>query len=375
MRRIAVEMRPDWERKVRVCGLAWRAGEQPGWAECACYEFDAREIEILENATVEIERMALAAVRHVVENRLYAQLAVPETAIPLVESSWEAGAQSLCTRFDLAWDSVHPPKLLECGAEFPSSLVEAAVVQREWLGEVYPGRGQSNSLHPKLVAAWRGFASRLPRGRVDFCLLDEPEGRTIGTFLAETARQAGLTASIFPIQEIGWNGLTFEGPDGRPLDAVCKLYPWDSMAREEFGRHIRGAPTVWIEPPWKMLLANRGILPVLWKLFPRHPNLLEASFDTPGLLMSWVKKPLVGREGDGITLHQPGKDIETAGAGRQAVIYQDLAPVRAFDGAYPVIGSWVVGGPEGAAPAGVGVRESDLPVSTRASCFVPHVLA
>jgi hypothetical protein len=30
-------------------------------------------------------------------------------------------------------------------------------------------------------------------------------------------------------------------------------------------------------------------------------------------LTSWVKKPLLGREGANITLHQPGNDAETGG--------------------------------------------------------------
>ncbi len=60
-----------------------------------------------------------------------------------------------------------------------------------------------------------------------------------------------------------------------------------------------------------MLLSNKGILPVLWELYPGHPNLLEARFDSPGGMTSWVRKPLLGREGANITLHSPGADIET----------------------------------------------------------------
>ena len=62
------------------------------------------------------------------------------------------------------------------------------------------------------------------------------------------------------------------GPDNQPLGAVFKLYPWEWMVREEFGKHLGAASTLWIEPPWKMPLSNKGILPVLWKLYPRHPT-------------------------------------------------------------------------------------------------------
>jgi glutathionylspermidine synthase len=73
--------------------------------------------------------------------------------------------------------------------------------------------------------------------------------------------------------------------------AVFKLYPWERMVREEFRQFLAAAPTLWIEPPWKTLLSNKGFLPVLWELYPGHPNLLEVRFDEPGSLTSWVRKP------------------------------------------------------------------------------------
>ena len=179
------------------------------------------------------------------------------------------------------------------------------MVQWYWLQDLYPKRDQFNSLHERLIALWKDLAAYLPGRRIDFCSMDDVEDGMTVTYLQDTAQQAGLEALSFPIDEIGWNGKTFVGPDDRALGAVFKLYPWEWMVREEFGKHLGAAETLWIEPPWKMLLSNKGILPVLWELYPRHPYLLEASFDGPGLMMSWVKKPLLGREGANITLHQP----------------------------------------------------------------------
>jgi glutathionylspermidine synthase len=194
------------------------------------------------------------------------------------------------------------------------------------------------------------------------------------TYLQDTAQQAGLEASIFPIDEIGWNGRRFVAPDDEALGAVFKLYPWEWMVREEFGKHIASADTLWIEPAWKMLLSNKGILPVLWDLYPRHPYLLEAKFDGPGLMMSWVKKPLLGREGANILMHQPGQDLETGGDyGQEGFVFQQMAGLKCFDGAYPVIGSWLIGHEEGNAAGGMGIRESDSPITTNTSRFVPHL--
>jgi glutathionylspermidine synthase len=148
------------------------------------------------------------------------------------------------------------------------------------------------------------------------------------------------------------------------------------MVREEFGKHLASTDTIWIEPPWKMLLSNKGILPILWELYPRHPYLLEASFEGPGLMMSWVKKPILGREGANITLHQPGNDIETGGDyGEEGFVYQQLAPLKQFDGMYPVIGSWLIGHEEGNVSGGMGIRESDTPITGNTSRFVPHLFS
>jgi len=183
-----------------------------------------------------------------------------------------------------------------------------------------------------------------------------------------------LDAAIFPIDEIGWDGSGFVGPDDEALGAVFKLYPWEWMVREEFGKHLGSSDTLWIEPAWKMLLSNKGILPILWKLFPRHPYLLEASFDGPGLMMSWAKKPMLGREGANILLHQPGKDIETPGDyGEEGFIFQQMAPLKSYDGKYPVIGSWLIGHEEGNVSGGMGIRESDTPIIGNTSMFVPHL--
>jgi len=64
-----------------------------------------------------------------------------------------------------------------------------------------------------------------------------------------------------------------------------------------------------VEPVWKLIIGNKALLPLLWEMFPNHPNLLPAYFDSPRLLFGdnygaiskdWVSKPLFGREGTGI---------------------------------------------------------------------------
>ncbi|MBZ5577531.1 MAG: glutathionylspermidine synthase family protein [Acidobacteriia bacterium] len=374
MRRILATPRPDWQRRVREAGLIWHSESQPYWNESAFYEFTAKEVDLLEAATNELEKMTLAAAQHVIDEKLYAKMGISPSAVPLIESSWEAEPPSLYGRFDLAYDGVNPPKLLEYNADTPTALVEAAVVQWYWLQEVSPKRDQFNSIHERLIALWKELLPYLPGRHIDFCSMDDLEDGMTVTYLQDTAQQAGLTTSVFPIGEIGWDGSSFVGPDNRTLGAVFKLYPWEWMVAEKFGAHVSQAPCLWVEPAWKMLLSNKGILPVLWKLYPGHPNLLEASFDGPGLMMSWVRKPLLGREGANITLHEVGRDLETGGGyGAEGFVYQQMAALKTFDEQYPVLGSWVIGHEEGNAAGGMGIRESASPILTNVSPFVPHL--
>jgi glutathionylspermidine synthase len=374
MQRIPSRPRPDWQQRVEEAGLAWHTCERPYWDESAFYRFTAREIDELEAATNQLESMTLRAAEHIIANKLYDRLRIPPLAVPLIEASWEAEPPSLYGRFDLAYDGTRPPKLLEYNADTPTSLLEAAVVQWYWLQDIAPRSDQFNSLHERLIAQWKDLAPSLPGGHVDFCSVDDIEDGITVTYLQDTAQQAGLTAARFPVDEIGWDARTFVAPGGRPLGAVFKLYPWEWMVREEFGRHLAAAPSAWIEPPWKMLLSNKGLLPMLWELCPGHPNLLEAHFDEPAAMQTWVRKPLLGREGANITMHSPDRDLSTDGAyGEEGFVYQELAPVASFDCKYPVVGSWVIGHEPGHAAAGIGIRESNTPITDNFSQFVPHL--
>src|SRR3954451_7423068 len=112
MRRIECTPRPEWQKKVESVGLTWHSLEEPYWNESAFYEFSAKEIDVLEAATNELETMSLAAAQHVIDNRLYSRMGIPEIAAPLIEASWEAEPPSLYGRFDLSYDGTNPPKLL-----------------------------------------------------------------------------------------------------------------------------------------------------------------------------------------------------------------------------------------------------------------------
>jgi len=115
---------------------------------------------------------------------------------------------------------------------------------------------------------------------------------------------------------------------------------------------------------------SKGILPILWELYPRHPNLLEASFDPGHFRDNYVAKPLLSREGGNVSIHRDGTSQEYEGSyGGKGTVFQELARIPCFSGNYPVIGSWMIYGE----PAGIGIREDANEVTTNTSRFVPHL--
>jgi glutathionylspermidine synthase len=119
-----------------------------------------------------------------------------------------------------------------------------------------------------------------------------------------------------------------------------------------------------------MLLSNKALLAILWELYPGHPNLLPAYLDGPRELAAaggYVAKPLLGREGAGVTVHEPGSP---AAVREEPCCYQELAPLPDFDGNRVVLGAWVV---EDEA-AGLGIRESTGLITDEYARFLPHVI-
>ena len=382
MQRVTLRQREGWQQTVEAQGLLFHTHEdgRPYWKEGVAYQFAPAQIETLESATAALQALCLQAVEHVLAQRRFREFGIPDFMIPVIEASWEQDEVSLVGRFDLAYEGQGPPKLLEYNADTPTSLLEAAVVQWFWLQDLLPHRDQFNSLHERLVAAWQRAKGFLPIAPVAFLHQDAEEDIQTVAYLRDTADKAGVTSLQMFIEDLGWDEARslFVDLDGHPISAAFKLYPWEFMVKDAFGQHLAQLPRpcTFLEPPWKMLLSNKAILALLWELNPGHENLLPAYLDGPRELAGsgYAQKPLLGREGANVSLHRPGQPTLSAplqpAYGAEGYVFQGLATIPCLDGHYPVLGSWVVDGE----PAGMGIRESEEPITGNSSAFVPHFI-
>lgn len=379
MKRHTIQPRPDWQKKVENIGFGFHSLDARYWDESVFYELSMKEVDTIEAATNELWQLCLMAVQHVIDEKLYHRFHIPEWFVPHLEASWENDAPAIYGRFDFSFKN-GIPKLLEFNADTPTSLFESSVVQWYWLQDCYPTKDQFNSIHEKLIACWKYLQEYLYDHTLHFtCTRDNLEDLTTTEYMRDCALQAGLDTRFIYLDEIGWDNSNLEFLDNEfnSIRNIFKLYPYEWLLDEEFGKNIlldRNS-AYWIEPGWKMILSNKAILPVLWELNPGHPNLLEAWFESDNfkLGLNYAKKPLLSREGQNISLVDFGSTIaETTGDyGEEGFIYQELCLLPEFDANYPVVGSWIIGQES----AGIGIRESDTLITNNLSRFVPHLIS
>lgn len=386
MKRLSITPRNNWQKIVEDQGFLFHTlDDVPYWDETACYKFNREQIDTIEAATAELHEMFIGAAQHIVDTNKFNLLGIPEAIIPLIKKAWnnsDSGFWSLYGRFDLAYDGVNPPKLLEFNADTPTSLFEASIVQWFWLQDYKAGRplDQFNSIDEKLVDAWKFIHERYQSSVYHFACLKNPGGRipaiqlrediTTTGYVLDAASRAGLAHHFMDIGELHWTDNGFVDNSDKVIETLFKLYPWEHMVSES-AQHIVDSSINWIEPIWKMLWSNKAILPILWQLYPNNKYLLKASFNQNDIGTTYVKKPFLSREGPNVTIVENGTFTENGneqGYGAEGFIYQELANIPCFENNYPILGSWVIGGEA----AGLGIRESGTRITGNTSRFIPH---
>lgn len=383
MRRERAHERPNWRTLADEYGFEFHTinGEKY-WDESAYYRFSLRQIEEdIETPSAELHQMCLEIASDVVESEeLMTRFRIPREYWDLVRESKRREDPALYSRLDLAYDGRGEAKLYENNADTPTSVFETGFWQWLWLedliksGQLKPDVDQFNSLQEKLVARFRELGSDT---RLHFsCCRDSAEDRGTVQYLEDCAQEAGLETAFVYIEDIGKTADgAFADLEDEEIAWNFKLYPWEFMFQEEFGKLLPMSWTTWLEPPWKALLSNKALLPMLWKKFPRHPNLLPAYFEdevrtAPETRL--VKKPIFSREGANITFLDNKNVLKSSPGpyGDEGFIYQAFHQLPRFGDAHTLVGSWLIDDE----PAGLSIREDASPITQNTSRFLPHII-
>jgi glutathionylspermidine synthase len=384
MHRISIEERPNWKELAKEVGFKFHTfdGERY-WDESACYRFTLKQIEDdIEDPSAELEHMCFEVVERAIHDEsLLKRLAIPEKFWDYVRQSWLNRERNLYGRMDFSYDGSGPAKLLEYNADTPTSLYESAAFQWVWLeqaieqGLIPPDCDQFNSIHETMIDAFSNMDIKGPLHMAACQGSIEDEGTVL--YLEECATQANLKTHFIHMEEIGIDDQgRLTDLEDNVIQTLFKLYPWEFMMRDEFGHSLSKCGATFIEPAWKTILSNKGILPLLWDMFEGHPNLLPSYFaddkNASNLTGAYVKKPIYSREGANISIIQPGQaDLVVPGPyGEEGYIVQAFHPLPVFEGNHTVIGSWLVA----SQPCGLGIREDNSAITKDTSRFVPHVI-
>ncbi|KAK8049450.1 glutathionylspermidine synthase [Apiospora phragmitis] len=405
MRRIKIEKRPNATRLVQSQGLVYSYEPSPPSSVMAPASKSTTPSRprrsLLEAAGQDVFAMCC------------------EAADYLIAASWAR---------EPAWGSVYGRfDFYEFNADTPTSLVEAATIQWQWLEQTGHGRDQFNALTERLVPAWRRNLALIEQGALGGCRpavvhFAASRGEPSGRGRHEHHAVDGDPIFMDQIGQSKHDG-RFYDHKSRHLDVVFKLYPWEWMVEQPFGEACfrdmeRGEDvllssgggqytggTVWIEAPYKMVWSNKGLFAVLWQLFrddPRSKWLLTTYFEAeaPASLTRYARKPLLAREGADVTLHFDGQvldDTQTGQYGKEGYVLQELAVLPAFRDDrqaglqkekekekgkdeqdvdvpttyYPVLGLWFVDGE----PAGMGIREDTRKITANGSWFIRHSIS
>ncbi len=378
MKKHKITPRRNWTERVESQGFKFHTiDDNTYWDETVCYSFTSEEIDNIEIATNTLNSMCLKAAEHIIQNNRFKELHIPSSFIPLIKQSWELEFYSFYGRFDLAYDGKNI-KMLEYNADTPTSLLEASVIQWDWLNDYNQSQetkhDQFNSIHEGLMCYFSSIKKEIDCMHLT-CSPNSLEDFITTKYIEDVCSQSNIKTAFLYINEIGWDSKKncFVDTSNQQIHYIFKLYPWEWLCHEEFWHYLSNMSdrSYWIEPAWKMLLSNKGILPILWELYPDHELLLPSYFDKSKLnSTNYVKKPLLSREGSNIQIVQDNQIIaENEGDyGEEGYIYQEYFEIPRFNDSVPIIGSWVID----QIARGIGIREDISLITGNTSRFVPH---
>jgi glutathionylspermidine synthase len=289
------------------------------------------EAEAYYEATNTLYDMYVEAAEYVIENNLFHEIGIPFNLVDVIKESWENDVHwHLYGRFDLAGGlDGKPIKLLEFNADTPTALFETAIIQWAMLKKNgLEEESQFNALYESLVNNFKRlvtleedvstFEERYDGWNFLFTSVkgNSEEENTV-RLLQHIATEAGYETEFAYIDDIEFSvedGIFYENKN---YELWFKLIPWEDIALEEsdlamlLSNIIKNQKAIIFNPAYTLLFQSKGLLKILWDLYPNHPLLLESSFE-PLQGKKQVKKPVFGREGGSVSiLDEEANDVES----------------------------------------------------------------
>ena len=269
---------------------------------------------------------------YVIKNNLFEELDIPPSMVNLIKHSWKfQRGEHLYGRFDFSGgvDGLEI-KLIEFNADTPTLLLETSLVQLMILEyNNLKEYKQFNNIYEAIVAKYRELAS-LKKGeysRFLFSSVDDIEEEISTTkLLQKIADDAGCITNFSYLDKTYFSEGAVLDENEIEYDYWFKLYPWEEMADLEpdllelLKSNLLNKETNILNPAYTLLFQSKGMLKILYDLYPDSPYLLKTSFKP--LKEKYVKKNSFGREGANIDIVENGEILHSTDG-----IYDKYKPI------------------------------------------------
>ena len=278
--------------------------------------------------------MYVEAGQYVIDNNLFHEIGIPFNLVEVIKESWENDVHwHLYGRFDLAGGiDGKPIKLLEFNADTPTALFETAIVQWAILKQNnMEESAQFNGLYEALLDNFKrlvtleedvsSFEERYEGWKFLFTSIrgNSEEENTV-RLLQHIASEAGYETEFAYIDEVEFSAEEGIFYNDEQYELWFKLIPWEDIALEEsdlamlLTHIIKNQKAIIFNPAYTLMFQSKGMLKILWDLYPNHPLLLETSFE-PLQGKKQVEKPVFGREGESVRIIDADNQLLEGGEG------------------------------------------------------------
>jgi glutathionylspermidine synthase len=338
------KLEPLTNEYLESIGFTWHTdSDETSYISDEVVSISENEAEAYYKATNELYDMYCEAAQHVIDNNLFHELDIPFNLIEIIKDSWEDDVHwHLYGRFDLAGGLDNTPiKLIEFNADTPTSLFETAIIQWAMLKfNALEESSQFNSLYEAIKDNFKRFVTlnsdiekfeehyeKLNWKILFSCVSGNDEEERTTKLLQHIADEAGYKTDFEYINDVGFNDEGISKGD-ELFEFWFKLIPWEDIAIDEgelaviLTQMISNKKVIISNPAYTLLFQSKGIMKILWDLYPNHPLLLETSFE-PLENRKQVEKMCFGREGANVAIVNEDNSLELKTEGA----YENFKPI------------------------------------------------
>ena len=338
------KLKPLTNEYLESIGFSWHTDiDETSYISDSIVSITKEEAQNFYDATNELYDMYCEAGQHVIDNNLFHELDIPFNLVQIIKDSWEDDVHwHLYGRFDLAGGLDDKPiKLIEFNADTPTSLFETSIIQWAMLKfNGYEESSQFNSLYEALKDNFKRFVTLESdienfdeyydklKWKILFSSIkgNDEEEHTV-KLLQHIATEAGYDTKFAYIDDVEFSDDGISNDDNL-FEFWFKLIPWEDIAIDEgelaviLSDIIANKKAIIFNPAYTLLFQSKGMLKILWDMYPNHPLLLETSFE-PLENKKQVEKMCFGREGANVAIVNSDNslDIKTDGE------YENFKPI------------------------------------------------